>query len=37
MQIKYIDGSIQEKAKPTIEESIQNLANESDIPFNIIE
>ena len=37
MQIKYIDGSIQEKVKPTIEESIQNLANESDIPFNIIE
>ena len=36
MQIKYINGN-NEVHKLTNEEDLQNLANESDIPFNIIE
>lgn len=36
MQIKYINGNNQVH-KLTNEEDLQNLANESDIPFNIIE
>ena len=36
MQIKYINGEAQAH-KITNEEDLQNLANESDIPFNIIE
>ena len=37
MQIKYIDDSQIVKAQPTREENLQNLANESNIPFNIID
>ena len=36
MQIKYIENSNQTH-QMTSEENLQNLANESDIPFNIIE
>ena len=36
MQIKYIDASNKINATPTAEENIQNFANESQIPFNII-
>ena len=36
MQIKYINGNT-EIHKLTNEEDLQNLANQSDIPFNIIE
>jgi len=36
MQIKYIVANMQVN-KVTKEESLQNLANESDIPFNIVE
>ena len=36
MQIKYISGTPQ-KTQISKEESIQNLANDSDIPFNVIE
>ena len=37
MQIKYIDASNKVNAVPTAEENIQNFANESEIPFNVIE
>ena len=37
MQIKYIDVSNKINARPTAEENIQNFANESEIPFNVIE
>lgn len=37
MQIKYIDASSKRISAPTLEESIQNFANESDIPFHIVE
>lgn len=36
MQIKYIDKTVH-KAQMTNEQDIQNLANGSDIPFNIVE
>lgn len=36
MQIKYIETNNQVH-QMTSEENLQNLANESDIPFNIIE
>ena len=36
MQIKYISGAPQ-KIQISKEESIQNLANDSDIPFNVVE
>ena len=36
MQIKYISGN-NSVHKVTNEESLKNLANESDIPFNVIE
>ena len=37
MQIKYIDVSNRVNVVPTAEENIQNFANESEIPFNVIE
>lgn len=37
MQIKYIDASNKVNVVPTAEENIQNFANESEIPFNVIE
>lgn len=37
MQIKYIDVSQMQQAKPSAMENIQNLAKQSDIPFQIIE
>ena len=37
MNIRYIDTSNETKVKPTLEQNIQNFANDADIPFNIIE
>ena len=37
MQIKYISGTANVQKAPTPVENIQNLAKESDIPFNVIE
>ncbi len=37
MQIKYIDSSSPTMAKPNLEQDLQNLANQSDIPFQVIE
>ena len=37
MNIRYIDTSNEAKVKPTLEQNIQNFANDADIPFNIIE
>ena len=37
MQIKYISNTQNVEVKPSVEENLKNLANESDIPFNIIE
>ena len=37
MQIKYIDAGTHAKAKPTPEQTLKDIANASDIPFNIIE
>lgn len=37
MQIKYVIPDSQQKHQMTNEESLQNFANESDIPFHIIE
>lgn len=37
MQIKYIPKASNVQVKPSAEQDIQNLAKESDIPFNVIE
>ena len=38
MQIKYISGSSNEnQVKLTKEQNLENFANQSDIPFNIID
>ena len=38
MQVKFLDTSnMVNNVKPSIEQNIQNFANESDIPFNVIE
>ena len=37
MQIKYVIPDSQQKHQMTNEESLQNFANESDIPFHIID
>ncbi len=37
MQIKYIEETNQAQTIPTVEESLQSIANASDIPFNIID
>ena len=37
MQIKYIEMQKKSKHTTTNEENIQNIANQSDIPFNIID
>lgn len=37
MQIKYLTSDAQQTHQMTSEESLQNFANESDIPFHIIE
>lgn len=36
MQVKYITNAQENKNQFNREENIQNFANESDIPFNII-
>lgn len=37
MQIKYVDSSTPTMAKPNLEQDLQNLAKQSDIPFQVIE
>ncbi len=37
MQVKYIENKAQKAEEPSIETSLQDIANASDIPFNIID
>ena len=37
MQIKYVDASTPTATKPNLEQDFQNLAKQSDIPFQVIE